>query len=108
MDAGPAPENLTADIRALSPRFVLIVDAASMAQPPGTVRLVDPANVAGASFGTHGLPLTVLADYLRAETGCAVLIVGIQPATVEYGEELSPAVAAAADAVVELIRAAVS
>jgi hydrogenase 3 maturation protease len=106
MDAGPAPENLTADLRALSPRVVVIVDAASMAEPPGTVRLIDPSNVGGASFGTHGLPLTVLADYLRRETGCAVHILGIQPATVAYGEELSPEVAASAQSVVETLEAA--
>jgi Ni,Fe-hydrogenase maturation factor len=41
------------------------------------------------SFGTHGLPLSVLSEYLRQENGCSVLILGIQPASVEVGDVVS-------------------
>jgi hydrogenase 3 maturation protease len=102
LNGGAAPENATGEIRALHPAYVLIVDAAALGEPPGTVRLIDPANVGGASFGTHGLPLTVLASYLATEIGCVVTIIGIQPASIEYGEVLSAPVAASA---AELVRA---
>ncbi len=97
VDGGPAPENMTAEIKQLSPSLVVIVDAASMGEPAGTIRVIDRAAVGGATFGTHGLPLTVLADYLRAEIGCGVIFVGVQPASAEHGQALSPAVEAAAE-----------
>jgi hydrogenase 3 maturation protease len=105
INGGPAPENTTAEIRQLSPSLVIIVDAAAMGEEPGTIRLIDPWDVGGASFGTHGLPLTVLAGYLRTEIGCEVIIIGIQPASAEYGEELSTPVADAAEELVEALTA---
>ena len=102
--AGPAPENSTAAIRRFKPSHVIIIDAAEMGAEPGTTRLIDPAAAGGASFATHGLPLSVLAGYLAAETGCAVILVGIQPRSLEFGETLTPAVAEAADALVTALR----
>ena len=60
----PAPENFTAEVRRLRPAAVVIVDCAHMDEAPGTLRLIDPREIGGVSFGTHGLPLSVLADYL--------------------------------------------
>ncbi len=74
-----------------------------MGEPPGTIRLIDPANIGGASFGTHGLPLTVLASYLATEIACVVTIIGIQPASIEYGEKLSAPVAASAEEVIHAL-----
>ncbi len=88
-EAGPAPENFTAEIRRLHPSTVIIVDCAHMGEPSGTLRLIDPVDIGGVSFGTHGLPLSVLSEYLRQENGCSVLILGIQPASVEVGEVVS-------------------
>ena len=70
-----------------------------MGEPPGCIRVLtsaEEAGAAGAAFGTHGLPLGVLAGYLRSELGCGVTLVGIQPESVEYGETLSAAAEAAA------------
>ncbi len=97
VEGGSAPENATAEIRRLSPDTVIIVDAADMGEQPGAIRLIDPASASGVSFGTHGLSLAVLAGYLEAEIGCTVILVGIQPAGVEYGEGLSQAAEQAAD-----------
>jgi hydrogenase 3 maturation protease len=88
-ETGPAPENFTAEIRRLHPATVVIVDCAHMEEAPGTLRLIEPQEIGGVSFGTHGLPLSVLADYLLKEVGCSVLILGIQPASVEVGEAVS-------------------
>jgi hydrogenase maturation protease HycI len=103
LDGGPAPESCTGEIRRIAPSHLLIVDAADMAEPPGTVRLIDLENIAGASFGTHGLPLSVVADYLRRELGCRVAIIGIQPASLDFGESLSAPVAAAVDETVRCL-----
>jgi hydrogenase 3 maturation protease len=104
VNGGPAPENTTAEIRQLSPSLVIIVDAADMGGPAGTVRVLDPGAVSAASFGTHGLALGVLADYLRAEMKCRVILIGIQPASVEHGEMLSEEVSTAVNELVDALR----
>jgi hydrogenase 3 maturation protease len=102
--AGPAPENCTAEIRQLDPSLIVIVDAADMQAPAGTTALIDPAKAGGASFATHGLPLSVLAGYLSSEIGCGVILVGIQPQTLEFGESLTPSVARAAEELVAMLK----
>jgi hydrogenase 3 maturation protease len=104
MDAGPAPENCTAEIRRLRPRCLVIVDCALMGEEPGTLRVFKPSEIAGVSFGTHGLPLNVLADFLMNETGCTAAVLGIEPVTTEFGEALSPRVEAAVREAVDLLR----
>jgi hydrogenase 3 maturation protease len=95
IEAGPAPENCTAEVRRLCPSHLVIVDAADLGEPPGTIRLIAPELIGSTSFGTHGLPLGVVADYLRSEVGCRVVVVGVQPKSLAFGEELSPEVEAA-------------
>lgn len=104
LEAGPAPENCTAEIRRLHPSHLIIVDCAHMGEVPGTLKVFKPSEIAGVSFGTHGLPLSVLADYLKTEAGCSVAILGIQPSNVEFGEVVSPRVAAAVEETVRLLR----
>lgn len=103
IQAGPAPENFTSEIRRIHPAAVIIVDCAHMGDPPGALRLIDPREIGGVSFGTHGLPLNVLAEYLRQETGCTVLILGIQPASVEVGEAVSAPVLGAVEEAVSIL-----
>jgi hydrogenase 3 maturation protease len=102
--AGPSPENSTAAVRQARPRHVVMVDAADMGRPPGTVALIDPADAGGGYPGTHGMSLGLVAAYLRAEIGCGVTLVGIQPRVVDLGEALSPEVAAAVGEVVLALR----
>jgi hydrogenase 3 maturation protease len=95
IDGGPAPENCTAEVRRLCPSHLVIVDAADMGEPPGTIRVIPPGLIGSTSFGTHGLPLGVVADYLRSEVGCRVVVIGVQPKSLSFGEELSPEVESA-------------
>lgn len=104
LKAGPAPENCNGEIRRLHPTHLIIVDCAHMGEEPGTLKVFKPAEIAGVSFGTHGLPLSVLAEYLQTEVGCSVAILGIQPSNVEFGEAVSPRVAAAVEETVRLLR----
>ena len=75
-----------------------------MGEKPGTLRIYAPSEIAGVSFGTHGLPLTVLADYLRTEVGCSIAMIGIQPSSVDFGEALSPLVERAVAEAERLLR----
>lgn len=101
LDAGAAPENQLGPLRRFVPDLVLFVDAAQMGEPPGTVCLLSPEETTGLSASTHTLPVGVIAHYLRAELGCEVAVIGIQPARDAFGAELSEAVQEAVDAVVQ-------
>ena len=104
LDGGSAPENCTAELRQLNPSHLIIVDSARMGEPAGAIRLIESADIAGASFGTHALPLSVLADYVQKEIGCRVTVIGIQPRSLEFGEEMSPEVAEAARETARVLR----
>ena len=81
-----APENLTGQIRAFSPKHIIIVDTAEMKEPPGTVLLLKPGELAkDITFSTHNMPAEVLIEYFIKSLRSAVTFIGIQPATLEFG-----------------------
>jgi hydrogenase 3 maturation protease len=97
IDGSTAPENFTGPLRRFRPDLVIEVDAAHLEQPPGTVAWVDWRDADGMSASTHTLPPSVLARFLTADLGCRVLLLGIQPATLDMDCGPSPDVAAAVD-----------
>jgi hydrogenase maturation protease HycI len=107
LSGGTAPENRTSEIRRLAPSQLIIVDSADMGMSPGSIGLIDPADIDRLSPGTHSLPLSVLADYISRETGCAVTLIGIQPRTLEFGgcisKEVESAVGETVDALAECL-----
>jgi hydrogenase 3 maturation protease len=86
---GTAPENLTGEIKKFNPTHLIIVDSAEMSKPAGTVQLFEPEDIAGVSFCTHQLPLTILAGYIKESIGCKVLVIGIQPKKINFSAGLS-------------------
>ncbi len=74
-----------------------------MESAPGAVAIIDPAHAAGISFSTHALPMSVLCNYLTRETGAVVMLVGIQPATVKFGDAVTEEVRRAAEMVAEQV-----
>jgi hydrogenase 3 maturation protease len=92
-----APENFSGAIREFKPDYLVIFDAADFHQPPGTFALIAPDQIGGVSFTTHMLPLKILVDYLVMASGCQVMVIGVQPENLEFGETLSPTVAAAVE-----------
>lgn len=101
LDAGASPENNTGPVRRFRPDLILLVDAANMHEPPGTVRLLDWQDTVGLSASTHTLPPHVLAQYLTATIDCTVALIGIQPANSALGAPLSPEVRLAVRKVIE-------
>jgi len=100
---GTAPENFTAPIRRLEPELLVIVDAADMGLPPGSIRIIPPDQIDDTSIGTHMLPLSHLIHYLSTDIQ-TILFFGIQPETIGPGEELSPVVQTAAEALINILK----
>ena len=84
-----APENLSGQIREFRPTHIIIIDSADMGLKPGETRLVDIKNISGISFSTHRMPLSILAGYFTSSFDCKVMLIGIQPYSIEFSEELS-------------------
>jgi hydrogenase 3 maturation protease len=100
-----APENYSGSIRRFSPSHLIVADAADFDHPAGQIFAIDPNDVGGLSCCTHMLPLKVMLNYLVQETGTRLLLLGIQPQSMEFEEPLTDAVASAVD---ELYNAIVS
>src|SRR5512141_932748 len=85
LNGGSAPENVLHRMRAMDAQRVLVVDAADMDLPPGSIRLL-PADRLNDPFliTTHTLPLTFLIESLR-ESVSQVELLGIQPGIVAFG-----------------------
>jgi len=96
LDAGAAPENCTGTLRRFQPDLILIIDAAEMALPCGAIRWLDWRELTGVSASTHALPLTMFANFITAELGCEIALLGVQPDVMSLCPMLSPAVKQAA------------
>jgi hydrogenase 3 maturation protease len=89
---GTAPENITGEIKKFKPTHLIILDAADVGLKKGAVHVIDPKEVSGFSSSTHKLPMKVFVDYITHFTGCETLIVGVQPAQLEFNTSPSQAV----------------
>ena len=94
VNAATAPENFTGLVRRLHPGLLVLLDAAALRLPPGTLRRLDPATIQSGDFGTHAGSIGELARYLGDCAG-QVVILGIQPAATTPGTRLSAPVRAA-------------
>jgi hydrogenase maturation protease HycI len=101
IDAGPVPESCTGPLRQFLPDLVVLVDATQSGVTPGRVRWLDSWEADAAGVSTHTLPLSVLANYLRGELGCAVGLLAIQPTTDTLDMPLSPAVLKATTEIID-------
>ena len=99
IDAGAAPEAFTGQLRRFAPGLVIMIDAAQLDEPPGTIRAIEWQDALGLSASTHTLPLNVIAQYLVRELNCEVIILGLQAAANEFDTPLSPALRRAVDEV---------
>lgn len=99
--AGAAPENCAGQLRRFAPDYVLLLDAANMGEEPGKVKWLSLEHASGLSASTHSLPLSIFGHYLTKELGCEVVLLGIQPASISVGTQLSPSVMASVEEVAE-------
>lgn len=100
IDCGTVPENYTSVVRRLRPDYLVIVDAADMGLPPGSIRIVPKSRAGALGLSTHSMPLSMFMDYVDGLVG-HVTLVGIQPERMVLGNGLSYCVRAAADGFVK-------
>ncbi len=92
LQAEDVPENYLSELRQTEANNILLVDAADMQAPVGTIRIVAPQRLNKTSLFTHKSSLRLLCNILTSEYGKRVLLLGIQPATLQWGEPISKSV----------------
>ncbi|WXG40760.1 MAG: hydrogenase maturation peptidase HycI [Candidatus Freyarchaeum deiterrae] len=90
IDAGVSPENFAGKLRKINPSHIIIFDAADMNLEPGTVKLINSSEIGGLSISTHHLPLSLFIEYLEKTINSSVILIGVQPKSIEFSESLSP------------------
>lgn len=104
---GTAPENFSGVIKHFAPTHLIIVDAADLGGSPGTFRVLNEARITGTVSGTHIIAMSVLTRYLKKETGCEIILLGIQPADLTFCGSMTPEVDRAAKELASCIAAAI-
>ena len=92
------PERLLSRL-SMTAENIVIFDAVEGASPPGKILCRTLAESKYGFFATHNVPLTLVPGL--ASRRKEVMIVGVQPKSLEVGEGLSPEVAASVEAIVK-------
>jgi hydrogenase 3 maturation protease len=101
LDTKDSPENFTKEVRAFEPDTVVFVDSAVMGCPPGTIRMISLDETRYPYFSTHNLPLRLLTPVMGDVESS--FLIGIEPRTTEFGEQMSEEVKAACSHAAEAI-----
>jgi hydrogenase maturation protease len=88
------------------PGLLIVVDAVSRGEPPGTLFVIEPEVEPATTADPHGMDLRAVFASVGAMGGALprVLIVGCEPADLSETMGLSPAVERAVEPAVELLR----
>jgi len=66
-----------------------MIDAALMDSEPGTIKSVKKDEIANINASTHSMSLSFLIKYLENDIDFKFLFVGIEPLSMDLGENLS-------------------
>lgn len=87
--AEASPESFTGEIRKINPSHLIIIDAANFNSEPGVCRIIETNDISGVSFSTHRLPTRIMIDYIQKSVKCEVIVLGVQPKSLKFGEEVT-------------------
>ena len=79
VDAQEVPESYLGRIVATRPDTVVFIDAVDMGARPGDAAIIESDQIERYAPTTHRMPLGLVMDYLRRETGADTFLIGIQP-----------------------------
>ena len=102
------PENFTGYVREWKATHAIFVDAAAFEQgtPAGTAGVIPPEDVGGAAIATHGMPITLVCEFVERSAKAAPIILGVQAPDMfarELDEETLGRMRVAVDTVVSVL-----
>lgn len=92
-------ENYIGKINSLEPDEIVLIDCMELGKLPGSYRLLALSEVEDITFNTHNISLGRLGDFFQYPS----YVLGIQPASIEFGDTLSPSVENAVRQIVQEI-----
>jgi hydrogenase 3 maturation protease len=78
-------ENYIGKINSLNPDILVLIDCADLDSPPGTWNLIPVSDIKDLTFNTHNISLKRLSDFFNVP----VFVLGIQPVSIDFGENIS-------------------
>ncbi|MBP1912137.1 hydrogenase 3 maturation endopeptidase HyCI [Thermococcus stetteri] len=103
LNCGEMPESYVGKMTAFNPDLVVFVDAVHFGGEIGELIIADPLKTLGEAVSTHGLPLRIVAGYIKEQTGSDVVLIGCQPGSTALFEEPSELIRERAERLAELI-----
>ncbi|MFH1848220.1 MAG: hydrogenase 3 maturation endopeptidase HyCI [Candidatus Omnitrophota bacterium] len=89
-DLEDVPQNYLGKMIKEAPDFVLLVDAVSFNAAPGDIRIFTPDElVTKGVFFTHNASIGFMMNFLKENTDAPVMLLGVQPKQMDFGEGLS-------------------
>jgi len=99
LNAEVSIENYIGKINAINPDILILIDSVSFNRKPGYWQLLPVERVFDFTTGTHNISLKKVSEFFKAR----VWILGIQPESVSFGEQISQVVIDSSDAIVLFI-----
>jgi len=84
INAETVPEAFTGKVEKRQPTHVMLIDAANFRGQVGETRLITGAQIGGQALSTHSLPLTLFISYIEKSIDASVILLGIQPKTIDF------------------------
>jgi len=92
-------ENYIGKINFLNPDILILIDCIDVNEPPGTALLLPVENIMDLTFNTHNISLKNISGFFKAEA----FILGIQPVSIGFGENISYLVRSVSNEIINLI-----
>ena len=89
INAETVPENFTGKLRKENPTNIIIVDAGLMNGNLGDTQIVDKDDFSNIGISTHSMSLSYFVKYLEKDNDFKIIFVGIEPESLDYGENLT-------------------
>ncbi len=89
LDAGNAPENFTGKIVREKPDTILIIDALHLGLSPGEYGILKKEEILNCGLTTHDISPKMFIEYLEKETSADIYMLGVQPESLSFGQEMS-------------------
>ena len=90
------PESFTSKVTGYEPTHVLLIDAANFRGMAGETKMITSAQIGGQAVSTHSLPLTIFINVIEHGLNLEVVLLGIQPITIDFYAPMTPELEAAA------------
>ena len=107
INAETVPEAFTGKVEKYKPTHVMLIDAANFRGQVGEARLITGAQIGGQALSTHSLPLSLFISYIEKSIDVPVILLGIQPKTIDFdmpmSREIEEAAVSIADTLIRIL-----